>query len=62
VRHANTGLCAQAGCESIACAIRKTDVPNTTISMVVNDVSGAMRLVDECDYEMVDIEKCPAVK
>lgn len=54
-------------CQNIECKIPKMDVPmNATISMVVNDVGGGMRLVDECDYEnniaKVLVEKCQVVK
>ncbi len=51
------------GCENIECAIPKTDVPaNSFITMVVNDVGGGARLVDECDYDnniaSVKVERC----
>src|SRR5262249_25408548 len=55
------------GCQNISCNIAKADVPtNSTITMIVNDVGGGNRLVDECDYENnvadVVIEKCTVVK
>jgi hypothetical protein len=55
------------GCQNIACKIPKTDLPgNATISMVVNDVGGGARLVDECNYDnniaKVVVEKCQVVK
>jgi hypothetical protein len=51
------------GCENIECAIPKTDVPvNSIITMIVNDVGGGARLVDECDYDnniaSVKVERC----
>jgi hypothetical protein len=55
------------GCQNIECTIPKTDVPTgSIISMVVNDVGGGARLVDECNYEnnvaAVKVEKCDVVK
>jgi hypothetical protein len=55
------------GCQNIQCDIPKTDVPTgSTITMVVNDVGGGSRLVDECDYEnniaTVVVDRCPVVK
>lgn len=55
------------GCQNIECTIPKTDVPtNSKITMIVNDVGGGNRLVDECNYENnvanVVVEKCQAVK
>jgi hypothetical protein len=55
------------GCQNIQCTIPKTDVPtNSTIVMVVNDVGGGNRLVDECNYEnniaQVVVERCEVPK
>jgi hypothetical protein len=55
------------GCQNIECTIPKTDVPtNSKITMIVNDVGGGNRLVDECNYENnvanVVVEKCQVVK
>lgn len=54
-------------CQFIECTIPKADVPtNSVIAMVVNDVGGGNRLVDECNYENnvaeVKVEKCAVVK
>jgi hypothetical protein len=54
-------------CDNIECTIPKMDVPtNSKISMVVNDVGGGNRLVDECNYDnnvaTVVVEKCATVK
>ncbi len=39
---------------------------NSVITMIVNDVGGGNRLVDECNYEnnvaQVTVEKCNVVK
>jgi hypothetical protein len=58
---------AKGGCQNIQCTIPKTDVPTgSTITMIVNDVGGGNRLVDECNYEnntaQVKVEKCEVVK
>jgi hypothetical protein len=55
------------GCQDITCTIPKMDVPtNSKITMIVNDVGGGNRLVDECNYENntanVIVEKCKEVK
>ncbi len=55
------------GCQNIECTIPKTDVPtNSMITMIVNDVGGGNRLVDECNYDnniaQVKVEKCQVVK
>ncbi len=55
------------GCQNIQCTIPKTDVPtNSMITMIVNDVGGGNRLVDECNYDnntaQVKVEKCEVVK
>ncbi|HVY26511.1 MAG TPA: VCBS repeat-containing protein [Polyangiaceae bacterium] len=55
------------GCQNIECTIPKTDVPtNSKITMIVNDVGGGNRLVDECNYDNnvanVVVEKCQVVK
>lgn len=54
-------------CQNIECTIPKADVPtNSVITMIVNDVGGGNRLVDECNYEnnvaQVTVEKCNVVK
>ena len=61
------GPVAKGGCQNIECTIPKTDVPtNSMITMIVNDVGGGNRLVDECNYEnntaQVKVEKCAVVK
>ena len=61
------GPVAKGGCQNIQCTIPKTDVPtNSMITMIVNDVGGGNRLVDECNYEnntaQVKVEKCQVVK
>jgi hypothetical protein len=61
------GPVAKGSCQNIQCTIPKTDVPTgSIIEMVVNDVGGGARLVDECDYEnnvaQVKVEKCDVVK
>lgn len=61
------GPVAKGGCQNIECTIPKTDVPtNSMITMIVNDVGGGNRLVDECNYEnntaQVKVEKCQVVK
>jgi hypothetical protein len=55
------------GCQNIQCTIAKAEVPtNSIITMIVNDVGGGNRLVDECDYDNnvadVQVEKCTVVK
>jgi hypothetical protein len=55
------------GCQNITCTIPKMDVPtNSNITMIVNDVGGGNRLVDECNYDnntaTVKVEKCNVVK
>lgn len=54
-------------CQNIECTIPKADVPtNSIITMIVNDVGGGNRLVDECNYEnntaKVKVEKCVVVR
>lgn len=61
------GPVAKGGCQNIQCTIPKTDVPTgSMITMIVNDVGGGNRLVDECNYEnntaQVKVEKCQVVK
>jgi hypothetical protein len=58
---------AKGTCQNIQCTIPKMDVPTaSTITMIVNDVGGGNRLVDECNYEdntaQVKVEKCDVVK
>jgi len=55
------------GCQDITCTIPKMDVPiNSTITMIVNDVGGGNRLVDECNYDnntaKVVVERCMLVR
>ena len=55
------------GCQNITCTIPKMEVPtNSNITMIVNDVGGGNRLVDECNYDnntaTVKVEKCNVVK
>jgi hypothetical protein len=54
-------------CQNIECTIPKSDVlTNATITMVVNDVGGGNRLVDECNYDnnvaQVLVDKCRIIK
>ncbi|MDF3068915.1 MAG: Rhs-family protein [Polyangiaceae bacterium] len=54
-------------CQNIECTIPKADVPpSSTIAMIVNDVGGGNRLVDECNYDnnvaQVKVAKCDVPK